>query len=183
MVSWCSTSCSWSTCSSKTWTTLASSCGWVAGWLAGWLAGVGRQVGGCIHPTGMPSSTASASGVPSSAVLKRGCATLTTPSFHLLAPPTHTPSNYSTHSFPPPSWQHMYPELGVELPERQYGAECRLYIPGQGINWKVGAACLPHLLLAPLLLLLGACMRMQARIRGVWAAGWLAGYAATCIRA
>lgn len=32
--------------------------------------------------------------------------------------------------------RHLYPELGVELPERQYGAECRLYIPGQGINWK-----------------------------------------------
>jgi hypothetical protein len=34
--------------------------------------------------------------------------------------------------------QHLYPELGVELPERQYGTDCRLYIPGQGINWQVG---------------------------------------------
>jgi hypothetical protein len=34
--------------------------------------------------------------------------------------------------------QHLYLELGVELPERQYGTDCRLYIPGQGINWQVG---------------------------------------------
>ncbi|EFN55835.1 hypothetical protein CHLNCDRAFT_30982 [Chlorella variabilis] len=32
--------------------------------------------------------------------------------------------------------RHLYPELGVELPERQYGADCRLYIPGEGVNWK-----------------------------------------------
>lgn len=31
--------------------------------------------------------------------------------------------------------QLLYPDLGVELPERSYGGDCRLYIPGQGINW------------------------------------------------
>ncbi len=34
--------------------------------------------------------------------------------------------------------QHLYPELGVELPERHYGTDCRLWVPGEGINWKVG---------------------------------------------
>lgn len=33
--------------------------------------------------------------------------------------------------------QHLYPELGVDLGERAYGADCRLYIPGQGVNWPV----------------------------------------------
>lgn len=33
--------------------------------------------------------------------------------------------------------QHWYPELGVDLGERAYGADCRLYIKGQGINWPV----------------------------------------------
>eukprot|EP00887_Chlorella_sp_A99_P001765 scaffold19.g1765.t1 len=32
--------------------------------------------------------------------------------------------------------RHLYPELGLELPERAYGTECRLWIPGQGIDWK-----------------------------------------------
>ena len=33
--------------------------------------------------------------------------------------------------------QHLYAELGVDLGERAYGADCRLYIEGQGINWPV----------------------------------------------
>lgn len=33
--------------------------------------------------------------------------------------------------------RHLYPELGVELEERTYGGDCRLYIPGQGVNWQV----------------------------------------------
>ena len=36
--------------------------------------------------------------------------------------------------------QHLYPELGVDLGERAYGADCRLYIPGQGgraVNWPI----------------------------------------------
>jgi hypothetical protein len=33
--------------------------------------------------------------------------------------------------------QHLYPELGVDLGERAYGADCRLYIPGRGVNWPV----------------------------------------------
>jgi phosphatidylserine synthase 2 len=41
-----------------------------------------------------------------------------------------------------PPLQQLYPELGVELPERQYGGDCALYIPGKGINWQVGAAAL-----------------------------------------
>lgn len=32
--------------------------------------------------------------------------------------------------------QLLYPELGIELPERSYGGDCRLYIPGKGINWQ-----------------------------------------------
>ncbi len=38
--------------------------------------------------------------------------------------------------------QHLYPELGVDLGERAYGADCRLYIEGQGINWPVIKATL-----------------------------------------
>lgn len=33
--------------------------------------------------------------------------------------------------------QLLYPDLGVEMPERAYGADCRLVIPGAGINWDV----------------------------------------------
>ena len=33
--------------------------------------------------------------------------------------------------------QHVYSELGTELPERSYGSDCRLWIPGQGIHWQV----------------------------------------------
>ncbi|PRW57106.1 Phosphatidylserine synthase 2 isoform A [Chlorella sorokiniana] len=33
--------------------------------------------------------------------------------------------------------KHLYPELGVELPERHYGTDCRLWVPGEGVNWKV----------------------------------------------
>lgn len=36
-----------------------------------------------------------------------------------------------------PVMQLLYPELGVDMPERAYGADCRLYIKGQGINWEV----------------------------------------------
>ena len=38
--------------------------------------------------------------------------------------------------------QHLYPELGVDLAERAYGGDCRLYIEGQGINWQVIKATL-----------------------------------------
>jgi hypothetical protein len=31
--------------------------------------------------------------------------------------------------------QHLYTQLGIELPEQSYGIDCPLYIPGQGINW------------------------------------------------
>lgn len=33
--------------------------------------------------------------------------------------------------------QHISPSLGVPLIERMYGEDCRLYIPGHGIHWKV----------------------------------------------
>ncbi len=33
--------------------------------------------------------------------------------------------------------QHLFPTLGQDITERQYGAECRLYIKGEGINWSV----------------------------------------------
>ena len=33
--------------------------------------------------------------------------------------------------------QHLYPKLGQELPERSYGSDCRLWIPGQGVHWQV----------------------------------------------
>jgi phosphatidylserine synthase 2 len=33
--------------------------------------------------------------------------------------------------------KHLYPSLGVELPERAYGSDCRLHIKGQGWNWSV----------------------------------------------
>ena len=33
--------------------------------------------------------------------------------------------------------QLLYPDLGVDMPERAYGSDCRLYIQGQGINWPV----------------------------------------------
>ena len=33
--------------------------------------------------------------------------------------------------------QHLFPTLGQDITERQYGADCRLYISGQGINWPV----------------------------------------------
>lgn len=32
--------------------------------------------------------------------------------------------------------QLLYPSLGIELPERSYGGDCRLYIPGKGMNWE-----------------------------------------------
>ncbi len=32
--------------------------------------------------------------------------------------------------------QELFPSLGVDPGERAYGAECRLYIPGKGINWE-----------------------------------------------
>lgn len=38
--------------------------------------------------------------------------------------------------------QHLYPELGVDITERAYGGDCRLYIEGQGINWPVIKATL-----------------------------------------
>lgn len=34
--------------------------------------------------------------------------------------------------------QHLYPELGVELPEKHYGADCSLVTPEGAFNWKVG---------------------------------------------
>eukprot|EP00884_Botryococcus_braunii_P007025 jgi/Botrbrau1/16323/Bobra.0066s0090.1 len=34
-------------------------------------------------------------------------------------------------------FRHLDPELGVQLPERAYGTDCRLHIPGKGINWEV----------------------------------------------
>ena len=40
-----------------------------------------------------------------------------------------------------PDWrvrpQHLYPQLGVDLEERAYGVDCRLWVPGQGVNWPV----------------------------------------------
>ncbi|KAK9865510.1 hypothetical protein WJX84_007725, partial [Apatococcus fuscideae] len=33
--------------------------------------------------------------------------------------------------------KHLYPKLGQELPERSYGSDCRLWIPGQGVHWQV----------------------------------------------
>jgi len=33
--------------------------------------------------------------------------------------------------------QHLYPELGVDLGERAYGSDCRLYTLGEGVNWPV----------------------------------------------
>lgn len=33
--------------------------------------------------------------------------------------------------------QHLDPALGTELPERAYGTDCRLWIPGEGIHWQV----------------------------------------------
>ena len=34
--------------------------------------------------------------------------------------------------------KHLYPELGMELPERKYGENCALILPhGGGINWPV----------------------------------------------
>ena len=38
--------------------------------------------------------------------------------------------------------QHLYPELGIDLGERAYGADCRLYIEGHGVNWPVIRATL-----------------------------------------
>lgn len=32
--------------------------------------------------------------------------------------------------------QELFPSLGVDPGERAYGAECRLYIPGKGVNWE-----------------------------------------------
>lgn len=32
--------------------------------------------------------------------------------------------------------QLLYPSLGVELPERSYGGDCALFIPGKGWNWE-----------------------------------------------
>ena len=31
--------------------------------------------------------------------------------------------------------QHLYSELGVELPERSYGDNCALFLPGRRVNW------------------------------------------------
>jgi len=33
--------------------------------------------------------------------------------------------------------KHFYPELGVNLGERKYGEDCRLVLPGGGINWPI----------------------------------------------
>ena len=33
--------------------------------------------------------------------------------------------------------QHLFPTLGQDITERQYGTDCRLYISGEGINWPV----------------------------------------------
>ena len=33
--------------------------------------------------------------------------------------------------------QHLYPELGVDLSERTYGVDCRLWMPGRGVNWPI----------------------------------------------
>ena len=33
--------------------------------------------------------------------------------------------------------QHLYPELGVDLSERAYGVDCRLWVPGRGVNWPI----------------------------------------------
>lgn len=33
--------------------------------------------------------------------------------------------------------QHVDPNLGKELPERAYGQDCRLWIPGEGLHTKV----------------------------------------------
>ena len=38
--------------------------------------------------------------------------------------------------------QHLYPELGIDLGERAYGADCRLYVEGHGVNWPVIRATL-----------------------------------------
>ena len=38
--------------------------------------------------------------------------------------------------------QHLYPELGVDLGERAYGADCRIYTVGEGVNWPVIIATL-----------------------------------------
>lgn len=38
--------------------------------------------------------------------------------------------------------QHLYPDLGIDLGERAYGADCRLYIEGHGVNWPVIRATL-----------------------------------------
>ena len=36
-----------------------------------------------------------------------------------------------------PSLQHLFPTLGKDITERHYGADCRLYIRGEGINWPI----------------------------------------------
>ena len=33
--------------------------------------------------------------------------------------------------------QHLFPDLGRDITERQYGADCRLWIAGKGVNWPV----------------------------------------------
>ncbi|KAK9837431.1 hypothetical protein WJX81_001944 [Elliptochloris bilobata] len=33
--------------------------------------------------------------------------------------------------------RHLYPELGVDLSERAYGTDCRLWVPGRGVNWPI----------------------------------------------
>lgn len=33
--------------------------------------------------------------------------------------------------------QHISPDLGVDLPERAYGTDCRLVLPGWQLNWPV----------------------------------------------
>ena len=38
--------------------------------------------------------------------------------------------------------QQLFPSLGVDPGERAYGSECRLYIPGHGVNWETIKATL-----------------------------------------
>lgn len=62
--------------------------------------------------------------------------------------------------------QHMYPELGVELPERHYGEDCALLLPGGGVNWKVCLLVPAGWLARPL------CRSRAAAMRA--ASAWLA---------
>ena len=53
---------------------------------------------------------------------------------HICAASDRTFKDYLTAGRAP---QHLFPTLGRDITERQYGADCRLYISGQGINWPV----------------------------------------------